>query len=122
MTPNLYTLLYICSFWSFARILTNPPTHQPHSHHRQPHPTAWPPYRLNIDTLLLYTPENNTHINITLFFLCPKNYYPENETTTRFLFSNPKSKTFSETQTDLETKRAGGSRIGISTKDVIIKT
>ena len=120
INPDLYTLLYICSFWSFARILTNPPTHQPHSHHRQPHPTAWTPYRLNIinsltSTPYIHTPKNNTPINTPTYFLCPKNYHTENQTPIRFLFSIPKSKTISQTQTDLYTQRAGGSRIGIST-------
>lgn len=114
---------YICLFRSFRLVLsfdriltqpTNPPTAQP------PQPT--PPHNLATLTPYIYTPKNQTPFNISPYFLCPKIYYTENETTSHFLFSNPKSKTISDTKTDLYTQRAGGSRIGISTQHTAHRT
>ena len=125
-TPYYYIYIrsfrLVLSFGPFVCSYLNPTTANPN-----PQPNNPPPRHLigltltprHLDTLLLYTPKNNTHINIALFFLCPKNYHTKNENASHFLFSNPKSKTISETQTDLETQRAGGSRIGITTWNVL---
>ena len=115
MTPYYYIIIvpFVLSFPLLLCSYLNQPTTA------NPTPATWPPYRLkqiNSLTLAPYyyiPPKNNTLLDIADFFLCPKKYYTKNETASHFLFSNPKSKTFSETKTDLETQRAGGSRIGI---------